>query len=96
MYKPWSSPCILLVYAGFVLLAFFGLMNLFFYLPKKKKMQPMVAKSSVEAECEATTLGIYELIWMKNLSREFQIKVKGPLKLYCDNKVALTIPHNIV
>ena len=36
----------------------------------RSKMQLVVARSSVEVEYGATTLGICELIWIKNLLRE--------------------------
>ena len=55
----------------------------------------MVARSSVEAEYEAMTLGICELIWIKKLLRGLHIESKGrPIKLYCDNKTTISIAYN--
>ena len=52
----------------------------------RSQRQLVVARWSAEVEYRVMTLGICELIWIKNLLRELQIESKGPMKLYCDNK----------
>ena len=41
-------------------------------------------------------LGICELMWLKGLLRELQVNLKIPMRLYCDNKVAISIAHNLL
>ena len=41
-------------------------------------------------------LGICELIWIKGIIKELGVEIEGPMKLYCDNKAAITIAHNPV
>ena len=41
-------------------------------------------------------LGICESIWLKDLLRELQVNLEDPKRLYCDNKVAISIAHNPV
>jgi hypothetical protein len=38
--------------------------------------------------------GICELLWMKIILEDMKIKWNGPMKLYCDNKSAISIAHN--
>ena len=40
--------------------------------------------------------GLCEMIWLKNLLGELRQQVSEPLKLYCDNKAAISITHNPV
>ena len=37
-----------------------------------------------------------ELLWLKQLLREIGVKEEMPMKMYCDNKVAINISHNPV
>jgi len=62
----------------------------------RSKKQGVVARSSAEAEFKATTQGIYEGVWILRVLKELQIVVKHPLKLYFDNKAAISIAHNPV
>jgi hypothetical protein len=39
---------------------------------------------------------ICELLWIRNLMLDLQIKPVNPMKLYCDNKAACDIAHNPV
>ena len=55
-----------------------------------------MARSSAEAEYRAMALGICELLWIKSLLEELKIKWKGIMRLYCDNKSAINIAHNLV
>ena len=41
-------------------------------------------------------LGICELMWLKGLLREPQINLEEPMRLYCDNKAAISVAHNLV
>ena len=42
------------------------------------------------------TLDICELMWLKGLLRELQVNLENPMRLYCDNKVAINIVHSSV
>jgi hypothetical protein len=39
---------------------------------------------------------ICELLWIRNLMLDLQIKPVNPIKLYCDSKAACDIAHNPV
>lgn len=56
----------------------------------------MVARSSAEAEFRAMADGVCELLWAKVILHDLKIKWKMPMKLYCDNKSAISIAHNLV
>ena len=56
----------------------------------------MVARSSAEAEFRAMAQGVCELLWLKIILEDLKIKVEGPMRLYCDNKSAISIAHNPV
>ena len=62
----------------------------------RSKKQSLVAKSSVEAEFCAMTQEVCELLWLKIVLEDLKIKGDGPMKLYCDNKSAISIAHNPV
>ncbi|RDX82399.1 hypothetical protein CR513_36824, partial [Mucuna pruriens] len=62
----------------------------------KSKKQNTVARSSVEAEYQAMTSATCELIWVKQLIQELKFVDVQPMKLYCDNQVALHIASNPV
>lgn len=55
-----------------------------------------MARSSAEAEFRAIALGICELLWIKQLLGELKIVWNQPMKLYSDNKAAISISHNPV
>ena len=40
------------------------------------------------------TLGICELLWLKIILGDLKIKWDGPMRLYYDNKSAISIAHN--
>lgn len=40
--------------------------------------------------------GVCELLWVKLLFEELKIVGTQPMKLYCDNNVAINISHNPV
>ena len=62
----------------------------------RSKKQSVVARSSAEAELRAIALGICEVLWLKRLLEEFEVVVEQPLRIYCDNKAAISIAHNPV
>ncbi|KAK2967234.1 hypothetical protein RJ640_002061 [Escallonia rubra] len=62
----------------------------------RSKKQPVVARSSAEAEFRALAHGICEGIWLRRLLSELKIIKSWPMKLYCDNKAAVNIAHNPV
>ena len=62
----------------------------------RSKKQNVVARSSAEAEFRAMAQGICELLWLKVILEDLRIKWEGPMRLYCDNKSAISIAHNPV
>jgi len=40
--------------------------------------------------------GICELLWLKSILEDLRIKNDEPMRLYCDNKFAISIAHNPV
>ncbi|XP_038881677.1 uncharacterized mitochondrial protein AtMg00810-like [Benincasa hispida] len=55
-----------------------------------------VARSSVEAEYKAMSLGICEEIWLKKVLYDLHQDSDLPMKFYCDNKAAVSIANNPV
>ncbi|RVW16157.1 Retrovirus-related Pol polyprotein from transposon RE1 [Vitis vinifera] len=62
----------------------------------RSKKQSVVARSSVEAEFRAVAQGMCEGLWLQKLLEELRITIELPIKLYCDNKAAISISHNPV
>ena len=60
------------------------------------KKQNVMIKSSAEVEFRAIVHGICEALWIKRLLEELKIINLLPMRLYCDNKVAIAIAHNPV
>ena len=56
----------------------------------------MVARSTAEAEFRAVAHGICEVVWIKRFLEELKITHPLPMKVYCDNKLAISIAHNLV
>ena len=57
----------------------------------------MVPRSSVEVEFQSMALGVCELLWLKVLLDDLKVQQQqGPMRLYCDNKSAISIAHNPV
>lgn len=56
----------------------------------------MVARSSAEAKFRSMAHGVCELLWLTLLLSKLGFLVKGLLSLYCDNKGAISIAHNLV
>lgn len=62
----------------------------------RSKKQPVVARSSAEAEFRAMALGICELMWLRMFLMELKLWKAESMRLYCDNKAAISIAHNPV
>lgn len=62
----------------------------------RSKKQTVVMRSSAESEFRVVAHGICELLWLKLLLEELGFKENCPMKLYCDNKAAISISHNPV
>jgi hypothetical protein len=62
----------------------------------RSKKQPVVSKSTAEAEYRAMSQGLSEMLWVRNLLSELKLLRKGPLNLWCDNKSAINIANNPV
>ena len=62
----------------------------------RSKKQPVVARSSAEAEFRAMAQGICELLWIKIILSDLGVEWGRSIKLYCDKKSAINIAHNLV
>ena len=62
----------------------------------RSKKQSIVSRSTAEAEYRAMSLGLSEMLWVRNLLSELKVLRKGPLKVWCDNKSAISIANNPV
>ena len=62
----------------------------------RSKKQNVVARSSVEVEFRAVALGVCEAMWIRRILQELAASEVLPMKLYCDNKAAISIAHNLV
>ncbi|KAA0035018.1 putative mitochondrial protein [Cucumis melo var. makuwa] len=60
------------------------------------KKQSVVARSSAEAEYRAMSLRICEEIWLQKVLSDLHQECETPLKLFCDNKAAISIANNLV
>ena len=62
----------------------------------RSKKQPVVARSSAEAEFRSMAHGVCELLWLRTMLAELGYPICEPMNLYCDNKAAISIAHNPV
>ena len=62
----------------------------------KTKKQPMVSRSSAEAEYRAMASACCELLWLKSFLRSFGVLHFMPMHLYCDSQAPLHIAANPV
>ena len=56
----------------------------------------MVARSSVEVKFRALAMSICELLWVRIILKDFKVNFEERMKLYCDNKAAISIAYNPV
>lgn len=62
----------------------------------RSKKQNVITRRNAEAEYRSMANGICEMIWLKKMMEELKKPFALPMKLYCDNKVAISIAHNPV
>ncbi|XP_058111131.1 uncharacterized protein LOC131254143 [Magnolia sinica] len=62
----------------------------------KSKKQPVVARSSAEAEYRAMAHTTYELLWLKKFLTELGFSPSSPMPMMCDNQAAIHISTNPV
>ncbi|EXB96864.1 hypothetical protein L484_016637 [Morus notabilis] len=62
----------------------------------RSKKQNVAARSSAEAEYRAMAQGICEILWLKKVLEDLHEPVQLPMKLFCDNKAAISIANNPV
>ncbi|XP_020261941.1 uncharacterized protein LOC109837959 [Asparagus officinalis] len=62
----------------------------------KSKKQSVVARSTAEAEYRAMALGVAELLWLKSMLVELKLDQGAKMKLWCDNKSAISLANNPV
>jgi hypothetical protein len=55
-----------------------------------------MACSSAEVEYRAMTSTTSELTWIKQILANLNIKIEGPIKIFCDNQAARHITANII
>jgi hypothetical protein len=58
--------------------------------------QTVVALSSADAEFRGIAKGVCELLWLKKLMSELDFESGEPMVLFCDNKIAIDMSHNLV
>ena len=62
----------------------------------KSKKHNVLARSSAEAKFRSMALGLCEALWLKLLLQDLGYLSRQPIQLFCDNKVACDIAHNLV
>ena len=62
----------------------------------KSKKQPIVSRSSVEAEYQSMANTTCEILWLLSLLHDLKIAHHGLTVLYCDNQAAIHIATNSV
>ena len=58
---------------------------------EKQKKKYVIARSSAKAEFRAVAQGICKELWLRRLLEELHAELELPIKLYYDNKVAISI-----
>ena len=62
----------------------------------KSKKQSVVSLSSAKSEYRVMTQSVCKIMWLHQLLMEVGIETPIPVKLWCDNQVALHIAFNCV
>lgn len=62
----------------------------------RSEKQGVVAISSAKAEYRAMAQGICEVLWIKTLLKKLSFEPKEQMKIYYDNKAAISIAHNSI
>jgi hypothetical protein len=60
----------------------------------RSKLQPVVTRSTTEAEYIAAGAAGMEICWMQNLLKELGYTPTAPAKLYMDNQSAMSVAKN--
>ena len=67
----------------------------------RSKKQNVMSRSSAKAKFWAIAQGVRvvaqgmcEVIWIRRILQELKVLEALPMKLYCDNKVTISIAHN--
>ncbi|CAL8081151.1 unnamed protein product [Prunus armeniaca] len=68
----------------------------FMHSPSEDHIGAVMRILSAEAEYCGMTQGVCELLWLRRLLRDLGFGPQKPIDLYCDNKVAIAIEHNLV
>ena len=62
----------------------------------KSKKQSVVSRSTAEAEYRSIVLGVAEMLWLRTLLIELRMNQESQMRLWCDNKSAISIANNPV
>lgn len=62
----------------------------------RNKNQPVISHSSAVAELRSTAHRICKAFWLRWLFHELCIQVNSSMSIWCDNKAAISISHNLV
>ena len=62
----------------------------------RSKKQNVVSRSSAESEYRAMAQTAAELMWVRTVLHDLQVKVSSPMTMMCDNKAATYIANNPV
>ncbi|CAL2240384.1 unnamed protein product [Prunus armeniaca] len=62
----------------------------------RSKKQKVVSRFSAKAEYCKMAQGVCELLWLRRLLGDLGFEPQKPMDLYCDNKAATMIAHNLV
>lgn len=63
---------------------------------QRSKKQSVVARFSVDAEFRSMAYGVCKLLWLRHLFSELGFPITSPMRVYYDNKAAISIAHNPV
>lgn len=58
------------------------------------KKQNVVIRSNAKAKFRSVAHEICEVLWIKRLLEDLKISNPLPMKVFCDNKVAIYVAHN--
>ena len=53
-------------------------------------------RSTAEAEYRATAAGVAEMLWLRTLLIELRMNLESQMRLWCDNKSAISIANKPV
>jgi len=59
----------------------------------RSKKQNVVVRSSAETKFYSVALMICEVMWIKRLLEDLRVSTPLLAKVYCDNKVTISIAH---